>query len=115
MIDIEIVEKPITVAKLKEIAQKTFGDMVKAVCDIEKGIMAVGGELHADEEAELVGKGSEEADLWGFNIYVGEPRESWIDFDSMINLRPAQGNLSNLVQDPEIQKKIVELVNKLIV
>ena len=99
---------------MKDIAKQGFGDMVKAVADIEKGLMAVGGELHADEEAMLLDQGSQQRNLWGFNIYVDQPRESWLEFDSMINLRPSQGNLSRNVEAEEIRKQIIEIVNKLI-
>ena len=114
MSDIIIITDSVSIEKVKDLAKQGFGDMVKGVADMEKGIMAIGGELHADEEAVLLDQGSSQSDLWGFNIYVNEPRESWVEFDSMINLRPAQGNLSNLVQDPVIQQKILDIVNKLI-
>lgn len=111
---IKIIEKPITLPELRDIAKQLFGDMAKAVVDLDKKIMAVGGELHADEEAVLLDAGSKQADLWGINIYVERPRESWIEFDSMINLRPSQGNRSRTVESPEIQKQITEIVNELI-
>ncbi|MBI4050764.1 MAG: hypothetical protein HY396_02195 [Candidatus Doudnabacteria bacterium] len=109
-----VIENPIRLEELRAIAIERFGEMVKAVVDIEKGIMAIGGELHADEEAVLLDQGSRQQDLWGINIYVNEPRESWIEFDSMINLRPSQGNRSRRVESMETQKKIKEIVNRLI-
>lgn len=115
MNDIEIIAEPISVARLRDIAGKRFGDMVKGVVDLKKRIMAVGGELHADEEATLLDQGSQQADLWGINIYVDQPREFWIEFDSMINIRPSQNNRSRSVEDSNIQKKIVEIINSLIV
>jgi|SRR3989344_138082 len=114
MAEIEIVADSISIDQVTALAKESFGDMVKGVADVEKGIIALGGELHADEEAILLDQGSNQSDLWGFNIYVSEPRDSWIEFDSMINLRPAQGNLSNSVENEEIQNKILVLVNKLI-
>lgn len=114
MNDISIVEKSIPLSSLQEIAKKRFGDMVKAVVDIERKIMAVGGELHADEEAVLLDEGSHQKDLWGINIYVDQPSDSWIEFDSMINLRPSQGNRSRTVEDESIQVKLKEIVNSLI-
>lgn len=112
--DIEVISSPVSLSRLKEIARKRFGDMVKAVVDVEQGIMAVGGELHADEEAVLLDQGSRQNDLWGINIYPDQPRESWLEFDSMINLRPSQGNYSRNVEDREMQKKIQDIVNSLI-
>ena len=114
MSDPEIIAQKVSLGHLKDIAKQGFGDMVKAVADIEKGLMAVGGELHADEEAMLLDQGSQQRNLWGFNIYVDQPRESWLEFDSMINLRPSQGNLSRNVEAEEIRKQIIEIVNKLI-
>jgi len=109
-----LVEEPVTLQRIKEIAGERFGDLVKAVIDIEGGIMAIGGELHADEESFLIQNGSEQKNLWGINIYPGVPKEKMIEFDSMINVRPSQNNRSRSVEDAEIQNKIVEIVNKLI-
>ena len=111
---IRIIEKPISIADLREIAKLRFGDMVKAVVDVQKKIMAVGGELHADSEAVMLDHESKQADLWGINIYVDQPRESWVEFDSMINIRPSQGNRSRSVEDESIRQIIIQIVNSLI-
>ncbi|RJQ29418.1 hypothetical protein C4571_01625 [Candidatus Parcubacteria bacterium] len=111
----KIVKNPIGREELLQIAKEGFGDLVKAVVDIEQGMMAVGGELHADEEAELVEKhGSKRENIWGINLYPQKPDEEWIEFDSMINLKPAHGNRSRGVDDAKIQKKIKEVVAKLV-
>jgi hypothetical protein len=99
---------------LKEIAEKRFGDMVKGVVDIEKGIMALGGELHADEEAFLLEKGSQQKDLWGINLYPDMSGVDFLEFDSMINIRPSQNNRSRYVEDPLIRQKILSIVGKLV-
>ena len=88
--------------------------MVKAVVDIERGLMAVGGELHADEEAGLIDDGSRQADLWGINIYPGSAEPEWIEFDSMINVRPSQGNRSRDVEDESIRALIRMVVSRLV-
>ena len=111
---IVLIEQPITLAELKKIAEKTFGDMVKAVVDIEGKAMAVGGELHADEEAFLLERGSQQLNLWGINIYVDKPTQEWIEFDSMINIRPSQGNRSRFIEDENIRKIILDIANNLI-
>ena len=90
---IEIITDSVSIDRLKESAKEGFGDMVKAVVDIERKIMALAGELHADEEAVLLHDGSKQENLWGINIYV---------------------NLSNTVEDPDIQKKLKEIVNSLV-
>lgn len=111
---LRIVEQAITKIELKDLAKERFGDMVKAVVDLERGIMAIGGELHADEEALLLGVGSKQENLWGINFYPDETGDGWIEFDSMINIRPSQGNRSRGVEDAEIRKKIIALSNKLV-
>lgn len=110
----EIIDKKISVEKLKEVAGDALGNLIKAVVDIEKEIIIIGGELHADEEALLLEKGSKQVDLWGINIYPEIKDEDWIEFDSMINLKPSQGNRSRGVDDLDIQKRIIKIVNKLI-
>lgn len=111
---IKIVEDKISINELQGMAEQLFGNLVKAVVDIEKEIMAVNGELHADEEALLLSEGSEQKNLWGINIYPEIEGEDWIEFDSMINVRPSSGNTSRAVNDPKIRKKILEVVNKLV-
>lgn len=109
-----IVKDKITISELNEMSAKMFGNLIKAVVDIEKGIMAVDADLHADEESLLMENGSAQKDLWGINIYPKQEGEDFIEFDSMINLRPSQGNRSRGVEDAEIRKKILEIANKLI-
>jgi hypothetical protein len=98
-------------------AQNLFGNMVKAVVDIERQIMAMDAELHADEEAALLENGSCQEDLWGINIYPELDRNDpdFVEFDSMINLRPSQNNRSRGVEDNETRKKIKSIVEKLII
>jgi len=111
----KIVEQKITIEELRSMAQKMFGNLVKAVVDMEKEIMAVDAELHSDEEAMLLGNGSEQKNLWGINIYPEFfGAKDFIEFDSMINLRPSQNNRSRGVENPETQKKILEITSKLI-
>ncbi len=109
-----IVKDKITINELNEMSSKMFGNLVKAVVDIEKGVMAVDAELHADEESLLLENGSMQKNLWGINIYPEQKGEDFIEFDSMINLRPSQGNRSRGVEDIAIQKKILKIIDKLI-
>jgi hypothetical protein len=110
----ELIEKPVEKSQLAELAKERFGDMVKAVVDIEKRLMLVGGELHADEEAELLENGSKQQDLWGINIYPDKVCSEMVEFDSMINLRPSQGNRSRGVDNPDVREKILEIVRELV-
>ncbi|MEK7159765.1 MAG: DUF5674 family protein [Patescibacteria group bacterium] len=109
-----ITDEKITRAELKKVAEQRFGDLVKAVVDVEKKIMAIGGELHADEELLLLERGSKQTDLWGINLYPDVPEDQMVEFDSMINVRPTQGNRSRNVDDENMRKKIIEIINILI-
>lgn len=110
----KLVTNPIALAELKQMAASGFGTMVKAVVDVEGGIMAVDGELHADEEAFLLERGSAQCHLWGINLYPDLEGEDWIEFDSMINLRPASGNRSRGVDDPAVRERIRATVTRLV-
>ena len=109
-----IVREPISLADLDAIARVQFGDLVKAVVDVERGVMAIGGELHADEEALLLEDGSKQLHLWGINLYPAIRDERWIEFDEMINIRPSQGNRSRSVDDEETRKAILAVVGRLV-
>ena len=99
----------------EELKQHLLGDeLVKAVVDIEQGIMAIGGELHADEEQVLLENGSLQENLWGINLYPDDTTEEWMEFDSMINIRPRQGNRSRTLEDPKTQKIIRTIVATLV-
>lgn len=110
----KIVETSITLEELKIMAGGRFGDLVKAVVDVAAGVMAVDGELHADEEALLLERGSRQADLWRINIYPEITGQDRIEFDSIINIRPSQGNRSRGVDDPEIRANILQVVARLV-
>ena len=111
---IEIVRAPITRAHVSSLAEAQFGDMVKAVVDLARRVMTIGGELHSDEEAALIEDGSAQTNLWGVNLYPAEQGNAWIEFDSMINVRPSQGNRSRNVEDPVLQDRIRQVVTVLV-
>jgi hypothetical protein len=91
-----------------------FGDMVKYVVDVARGVIALGGELHADAEARLLADGSRQADLWGANLYPRLPPAERIEFTSLINIRPSAGNPSMEVRDEGIRQRIREITEQLI-
>jgi len=112
---IKVISQPITQSTLQKEAQEVLGELVKAVVDIEQEIMAISGELHADEEAVLIGQGSKQKNLWGINLYPDLfGQEDWLEFDSMINLRPSGGNNTRGVEDEKIRTKIRHIVSKLV-
>jgi hypothetical protein len=112
--DIVIISAPISAQQLSEIAGRRFGDMVKAVVDTERRVVALGGELHSDEELALIEQGSEQVHLWGINIYPDKRRSEWVEFDSLINIRPRLGNRSRSVEDAAIRILICEIVDSLV-
>lgn len=112
--EIRIIKKPITRSEIKEIAARQFGNLVKAVVDTDLRIMAIAGELHADEESFLLEHGSSQQHLWGINIYPERIDEDWIEFDSMVNVRPSQGNMSRTLEDTKTQEQIRSIVSDLI-
>ena|ERR1051325_4253284 len=109
---ITLVDKPITREQLKTAAWPYYEEVVKAVIDIEKGIMAIGGEMHADEEMFLLEHGSKQEDLWGINILMASP--DMVEFDSIINVRPRSGNRSRGVEDAAIRERITQIVGDLV-
>lgn len=110
----QIVKDSIKLETLKQMAPQMFGNLIKAVVDIEKQIMAVDAEMHSDEEGILLENGSKQSSLWGINIYPENHGDDFIEFDSMINLRPSQNNRSRGVEDAKIREKIIQIVSKLI-
>ncbi len=111
---IEVIDKAAPLEYLRQLAEGGFGNLVKAVVDVERRTMAVGGELHADEEAVLLEQGSDQHHLWGIDIYPDFPGDERIEFDSLINIRPAQGNRSRSVDDPATRDRILQIVGELV-
>lgn len=111
----EIIQDKIPIKRIREMAEGGFGEFVKAVVDIERKIVALDAELHADLEALLLADGSKPPDLWGINLYPEiSDLAKRIEFNSMINIRPRAGNRSRGVENPNIRAKIVAVVNGLI-
>lgn len=111
--DVLVLERRIERADLDRLL-RLFGDMIKYVVDVERGVVAIGGELHADAEQVLLEQGTRPADLWGANYYPGRGREGCIEFTSLINIRPARGNRSMEVEDPAVRERIRALTFALV-
>lgn len=110
-----IVKDGITRDELRALAHEQYGDLIKAVVDVEQGIMGVGGELHVDIQSLLIEKEHSRGDTtWGINLYLDKTGEDFIEFDSMVNLKPLLGNRTRGVEDLEIQKKIRDIVGRLV-
>lgn len=101
----------ITVSELQAMAENMYGNLVKAVVDLAQNSMVIDAEMHADEEAYLLEQGSKQSDLWGINLYPAKfGTDEFVEFDSMINIRPRQQNMSRSVEDETIQQSIISLV-----
>jgi hypothetical protein len=110
--NIKIVNKKITETELREIAKDFYGEMVKGVVDIEREIMAMGGEYHMDANTVLIENGSEQKNVWGFNWYFDKTENERIEYVSLINIRPAQGNKVMEVQDINLRDKMKAIILK---
>jgi hypothetical protein len=108
----QVIQKPLGSQDIKQLALNIFGDMVKGVVDVEKQILALDAELHSDLEALLLKNGSQQKNLWGINLYPDSTGEEFVEFDSMINMRPSQGNRSRRVEDASVRQKIMNVVKK---
>ena len=106
----KIVRDVLTLDEFKQMASAMFENMVKVVVDVERELMALDAELHSDLEALLLQDGSKQKDLWGVNLYPDMQGDEFIEFDSMINMRPSQDNRSRGVDNKETRKKITEIV-----
>ena len=99
--NIKIVRDKITKSELEELAKEFYVEMVKGVADIERDIIALGGEWHIDANSILIEDGSKQNNLWGFNIYLNKPKESRLEYNSLINIRPKQGNRNMEIENEE--------------
>jgi len=108
----KIITKTLSLDELNQMAAATFGNLVKAVVDIDRELVAVDAELHSDLEALLLEDGSGQKSLWGINFYPEMQGDEFIEFDSMINMRPSQGNRSRGIENEGIRKKIIEIAAK---
>ena len=107
----KIITQTLTLDELQRLAEETFGDMIKAVVDVDRKLLAVDAELHSDLEAVLLEDGSKQKNLWGINLYPETDGNDFVEFDSMINVRPSQGNRSRGVEDEGIRERILQIVN----
>lgn len=111
---IVVLRSPIEARELRRLVEAHFEDMVEFVVDVERDVIAVGGELHADAEHVLLEQGSHPRDLWGANYYPGRGREECVEYTALINIRPSQGNLSMEIESPEIRARVAALAAALI-
>jgi hypothetical protein len=107
-------EEPISIDELRQLVPGRFRDMIKGVVDLRRRLLVIDADMHADQEADLLADGSEQRDLWGINLYPQVEGAEWLEFDSMINLRPSFGNRSRGVDDAATRDAIAALVAELV-
>ena len=104
----------IALDEIRVLAEARFGDMIKGVVDLERGILLLDADLHADQEASLLADGSKQVNLWGLNLYPDVAGDDWLEFDSMINLRPSFGNRSRGVDDAGTRAAIAAFIARVV-
>ena len=107
-----ILDKSITREELVRLTENFYGDMIKGVVDVDQELLALDAELHSDLEGLLLREGSQQEALWGINLYPEADDEDFLEFDSLINIRPRQGNRSWDVENEKIRERIRSIVNK---
>jgi hypothetical protein len=90
---------------------ETLNDYIKVAVDIQKGILAGGGGLHADCEAVLIENGSQQEDIWGADWI---PISQELRYEALLNIQPRRKNPSMQILDPEIRTKVAEIVRRLL-
>lgn len=107
-----IIKKKATPEELQKMAEDLGGFYIKVVVDIDRELLAGGGERHIDAEQLLLKNGSQQHYLWGGGIHI---KTNDIDYNSMINLRPGEGNPSRDVLSEEIRKKFDKIIKKYLI
>lgn len=109
-----ILTEPTKLADLKLLSPKMFGNLVKGVVDVKRELVAIDGELHSDLAEMLVENGSSGANLWGFDLYPEQTDADWLEFDSMINIKPLIGNRSRTIDDSAVKERAEYVIKKFI-
>ena len=107
---IHIIRQRATEEEIREMLEE-LETYIKVTVDVERGILAGGGEYHADCEEVLLEDGSRQEDIWGADCY---PDSKKVEFGALINIRPHQGNRGMEIEDPELRAKIDAIVRRLL-
>jgi len=101
----------ISVSELQAMSEKMSEPLVKGVVDITERLLVVDAEMHVDQEQFLLEGGSEQTNLWGINLWPRQyGTDDFVEFDSMINIRPWQNNRSRSVNDQALRDIIIAIV-----
>lgn len=109
-----IIREKITKEELMRIVKENFGVMVKVDVDVEREIVAIGGEWHSEGDELLAEDGSSRKDVWGVNFYPFNPPDSRVEYISLINIKPQFGNRSMEVEDEKTREKMRKIIRRLL-
>jgi len=112
---IKVIKDNISKAELTDLAKPFYGNMIKGVIDIENEIIAFGGEYHMDANIILLDNGSAQKHIWGFNVHLEKDKDNWIEYTSLINIRPTDNNFDMEVKDKDIRDKMKKIINSKII
>jgi len=105
----------ISVKELQKMAKRMFGSLVKADVDVAKRVVIIDMPMHYEGEAYLLEHGSKQNNIWGINLHPADyAKDDFIEFDSMINIRPSRGNLSKDVLDPKARQQIIDIIGEVV-
>ncbi len=109
------VVQQIALSEIKDMAEKMFGELVKADVDVAKRLVIIDMAMHYEGEAYLLEHGSHQNDIWGINLHPADyGTADFIEFDSMINIRPSQGNTTKDVLDESIRQQIRDIIAEVV-
>ncbi|MBE9116564.1 hypothetical protein IQ249_11700 [Lusitaniella coriacea LEGE 07157] len=107
---IHLIRDHATQAQIDEMLQ-ILGAYIKLAVDIEQGILAGGGELHADCEQVLLENGSQQENIWGADW---NPFTQKVTYEALINIRPRQNNRSMEILDPVIRERVEQIARQIL-
>ena len=107
---IHLIQTKATPQQMTEMLEK-LEDFVKLAVDIQRGILAGGGVMHADCEAVLLTDGSEQENLWGADWI---PTSQQVRYESLINIAPRRNNPSMTIQDAAIRAQVKTITEQLL-
>ncbi len=105
---IHIIRQRATENEIREMLEE-LETYIKLAVDVDRSVLAGGGEYHADCEEVLLEDGSRQEDLWGADWY---PESKTVGFVALINIRPRQGNRGMEIEDPKLRVKIETIVRR---
>ncbi len=110
---IRVLTEPISLADIRHLAEETYSFMIKGAVDIATHRVAIGGDYHIESCEELVRGGSANEYVWGFNIVFNDGGYD-IEYDSLINIKPAKSNRSRLVEDENVRTAMRKTISSFV-